>query len=277
MLEGAIVDHLDRRGKQLAIVAQDGRALCVHLGMSGRVQWYAAGERIKPADHIHARWTLNGSGGVLVFRDPRRFGGLWSFATRDDLAVRRWSAIGPDALDSSEEVITETLRSAFARSVRALKAVLLDQAVIAGIGNIYADEICHRAGIAPACPVDRLADDSAFISQLALSIRSILAEAVRAGGSTLRDYVDGNGQRGEAVSLHRVYGRGDQPCLTCGTPLERASVAQRTTTWCPACQSADRPKCRAIRPSVTFEVVHKPFPPGVEKTRTPVPVSTGKG
>lgn len=256
MLHGATIDRLDRRGKQLTIIARDGRVLCVHLGMSGRLQFYPAGQRITPADHVHARWTLADGGGVLAFRDPRRFGGLWSFATGNDLITRRWSLIGPDALESSEDVVAATLRHAFSRSVRALKAVLLDQAVIAGIGNIYADEICHRAEVPPACPVNLLADDADRIDSLARAIRQVLTEAVTAGGSTLRDYVDGDGLAGQAVSLHRVYGRGGQPCLACGTPLRRMTLAQRTTTWCPTCQPAQSARKARQQRAASFEVVH---------------------
>lgn len=241
MLEGAVIQRLMRHGKQLAIVAGDGRTLCVQLGMSGRVQHFDSSQAISPQDHIHARWLLESVNspsvtGILTFRDPRRFGGLRSFATLEDLHALQWNALGPDAMTASLETLRCTLQERLSESRRPIKSILLDQQVIAGIGNIYADEVCHRARIHPATPGGRLAGLTKSIDQLVTAIRAVLTAAIHAGGSTLRDYVDAEGRRGQGVALHQVYGRAGEPCLTCGSILEGTTISQRSTTWCPRCQ-----------------------------------------
>jgi len=128
------------------------------------------------------------------------------------------------------------LGSALAQTKRSIKSALLDQAVLAGVGNIYADEALHMAGIHPARRADGLRADE--IANLAQSIAGVLAAAIAAGGSTLRDYADANGRPGSYQTAHAVYGRAGQPCLTCGTLLASRLLAQRTTVWCPHCQPA---------------------------------------
>ncbi len=234
LLRGDVVDRLDRHGKQLAIIGRSGRVACVHLGMSGQMRWLAPGERLEPASHVHVVWSLEGNGasaGRLVFRDPRRFGGIWLAESIEHLRAERWDRIGPDGLTLSRE----QLAAALARSASPIKAALLNQKLIAGIGNIYADESLHRAGIHPARPAHDL--DGAAVARLHSALRGILREAVEQGGSSLRDYVDSAGDPGQYASWHRVYGRSGHACLTCGQPLEHAALAQRTTVFCPHCQS----------------------------------------
>lgn len=245
LLDARIVTTL-RHGKQLALVADDGRTLCIHLGMSGQLIYRPDGQAFPKQNHIHASWAVNLAGpspaeersGTLVFRDPRRFGGLWTFPTSESLREHRWKSLGPDAL----KITAARLAQAAGTSRRAIKAVLLDQAAIAGVGNIYADEALFAARIHPATRADRLS--AAQITLLAASIRTILSRAVRAGGSTLRDYVDSDGNAGTAQSLHLVYGHAGAPCTHCGTPLKASVLAQRTTVHCPKCQ----PKCQPSRP-----------------------------
>ena len=225
LLDGARVDRLERRGKRLAIVARDGRTLVVQLGMSGQLLAAAdAGE-----DHRHVAWSFAARSPLLCFRDPRRFGGLTAYP-----GVRAmhdaWDAeLGPDALSIDEDALVARLRGA-----RPVKAALLDQAVLAGVGNIYADESLHLAGIDPRTRCDRLGDGR--IACLARSVRTILARAVRTGGSTLRDYRSARGDSGGAQLLHAVYGRDGEPCLRCGTPLVGSRLAGRATVRCPGCQ-----------------------------------------
>lgn len=240
LLAGARLIELRRHGKQLAIIGDDGRVLCIHLGMTGQLRFLAGDEQLHPATHIHAEWTMTAEpGGLppgrLIFRDPRRFGGLWAGALPGTLEAK-WAALGPDGLESSMEDLTEALARGCRGSRRALKAILLDQAVIAGVGNIYADEACFSAGIDPARPGTAINRDETI--RLAEAIRATLQAALTRGGSTLRDYVDANGRSGAATLLHRVYGRGGQPCLVCGTPLPTRLLAQRTTVSCPRCQPA---------------------------------------
>jgi len=229
LLQGTRFAEPQRRGKQLALVTEAGPAVVVHLGMTGQLRWVAAGARLDDRDHVHATWRLD-DGSRLIFRDPRRFGGLWVVRTTADLD-RRWAVLGPDGFDAPIEEVRAALGRAAERSNRPAKAVLLDQGIAAGIGNIYADEALHRAGVHPCA---RLAVRDA--DAVASAVRTVLEEAVAARGSTLRDYTDGEGRSGSATLLHRVYGRGGESCLSCRRTLERAVVAQRTTVWCPGCQ-----------------------------------------
>lgn len=232
MLVGGRVATLDRRGKELAIRCKDGRVLCVHLGMSGQLVLESPDAPTLPASHRHAEWSLAGRVERLVFRDPRRFGGLVAIDDGAGLDAR-WLARGPDAFATPSRIVAATLAAQGHRHAP-IKAILLDQSVVAGVGNIYADESLFRARIRP----DRRADSLSRKewSALAAGLRRVLTLAVASGGSSLRDYRDGSGRVGSFQRLHRVYGRGGEPCPECATPLRDARVAGRTTTWCPACQ-----------------------------------------
>jgi formamidopyrimidine-DNA glycosylase len=218
LLAGSRIVELRRRGKQLALIADDRRALVIHLGMTGQV---LETPQDQPS-HTHLSWILDNDTRIL-FRDPRRFGSARYIPDVRSL----WPDLGPDALTVSAPDLTTTSR-------RSIKAFLLDQAVLAGVGNIYADESLFRAGISPRRRANRLTPTDR--SRLAAAIRHILAKAISARGSTLRDYRDGQGRQGSAQLLHRVYGRGRLPCFTCGKPLAQAVIAQRTTVYCRNCQ-----------------------------------------
>lgn len=235
LLEDAVITDVERRGKQLALIANLGsvqRALVVQLGMSGQLLHRAAGQKLPDATHVHAEWTLKrgrSEAGRLVFRDPRRFGGLRAL-TADELRARWNLELGPDAL----EVTAPELAAAAANSQRAVKALLLDQAALAGVGNIYADEALFTCRVRPGRRAATLT--AAETSRLAAAIRRTLSRAVEAGGSTLSSYVDADGQPGTFQLQHAVYGRGGEPCPSCGHKLRSATLAQRTTVWCPRCQ-----------------------------------------
>jgi formamidopyrimidine-DNA glycosylase len=228
LLDGARIVDVMRHGKRLGLVAQDGRALVIQFGMSGQlVIGKSAAE-----SHRHVTWIVRPRSGQalpMVFRDPRRFGGVVP-CTSVRAMVDAWHAeLGPDGLLLRPGELMRRLIGE-----RAVKAALLDQGVVAGVGNIYADEALHRAGIDPRTPCDRL--NAPAIERLARSIRTVLRTAVRSGGSTLRDYINGNGRPGQAQLLHAVYGRSGEPCLACGRTLRLARLAGRATVWCPACQ-----------------------------------------
>lgn len=228
LLDGARIADVMRRGKRLGLVADDGRALVIQLGMSGQLVIGDPGGR----SHRHVTWNVHARGGTvlpMVFRDPRRFGGFVPYASARDMMDAWHAELGPDGLGLRTTDLLGRLTGA-----RAVKSALLDQAVVAGVGNIYADEALHRAGIDPRTPCRRLC--AATIDRLVRSIRSVLRSAVRSGGSTLRDYVDGGGRPGQAQALHAVYGRSGQPCLTCDRPLRLVRLGGRATVWCPACQ-----------------------------------------
>ncbi|MCA9298012.1 MAG: bifunctional DNA-formamidopyrimidine glycosylase/DNA-(apurinic or apyrimidinic site) lyase, partial [Phycisphaerales bacterium] len=221
--EGRLLD-LHRLGKQLAIVTE-AQAFCVQLGMSGQM---LVGPVSEAEDHVHVRWQVE-DGRTLRFRDPRRFGGISVHATMEDLRRARWSSLGPDALGVRAPVLEARLRGR-----RALKAALLDQQVLAGVGNIYADEALFRARLDPHREASALEPEE--VRRLASSIRAVLRASIGAGGSTLRDHRSADGRPGAYQSRHRVYGRGGHPCPSCGRALEVVRIAQRTTTFCPACQ-----------------------------------------
>lgn len=228
LLAGDRVVSLHRLGKQLAILGASGRVMCVHLGMSGQLLHTQPGQ-VAPADHVHVRWTLD-DGARLHFRDPRRFGGLWLGRDLDSLRTHRWNALGPDALT----ITPKQLEAALGGSSRSLKAALLDQRALAGVGNIYADEALFRAALHPLTPCRAVTRDE--WAALARSTRAVLRDAIRRGGSTLRDYRDANGDAGGFQTRHRVYGREGLACVACETPIVRILVAQRSTCWCPSCQ-----------------------------------------
>ncbi len=234
LLSGQTLASFLRRGKQMAIVSDSGAAICLHLGMSGQLTALPPGARPAQADHTHVIWSLahpdGRPAGRILFRDPRRFGGVWTFPSLDELHTQRWCRLGPDGLEATGADIQARAGS----SARAIKAALLDQAVIAGVGNIYADESLFRAGISPFALCRDL--ETGQFEEIARHIRCVLAEAIEQGGSTIRDYRHTDDQPGAFQHRHRVYGRGGQPCVICGRALDSGSLAQRTTVWCSGCQ-----------------------------------------
>ncbi|MCX5689736.1 MAG: bifunctional DNA-formamidopyrimidine glycosylase/DNA-(apurinic or apyrimidinic site) lyase [Planctomycetota bacterium] len=228
LLEGCTISHLSRRGKQLAIITHTGPTLLIHLGMSGSMLLLPTPGEIRLHTHVHAVWTTPST--TLIFRDPRRFGGITTLAHHSQLESLAWQELGPDALTIS----TDTLEQRAVHSTRAIKSVLLDQHILAGVGNIYADESLFRARLNPHTPASTLTHDD--WQRLAAAVRIILAAAIAAKGSSLRDYVDAQGTKGAATQAHQVYGRASLPCTSCVTPLVTAQLGQRTTVWCPTCQ-----------------------------------------
>ncbi len=229
LLAAGTVTELRRRGKNLALLTDDGRVLGMHLGMSGRVTF-------TPPDaddrHAHVSWRFSSgtkTQGWMTFRDPRRFGGLTALPSAEALADH-WSELGPDGFLAAKPELVRRLQGLR----RQAKAALLDQRVIAGVGNIYADESLFRAGIHPLQPLTTLSN--AALARLVDAVQSVLSAAVHAGGSTLRDYVDANSQPGSFQELHVVYGRAGMACPECGRPLDGFQAAGRTTVACRHCQ-----------------------------------------
>ena len=223
LLGGRTVVSIDRRGKKILIRVDSGQCLCVHLGMTGRLT-------IEPGDapvrkHTHLRLDLGSA--ELRFCDPRRFGGIWWLGCDDSPA----NGLGPEPLTLRPAQLARTL----ARTRRAIKTALLDQSLIAGLGNIYADESLFLAGIHPLTPANRLTPEQ--IRGLSRAIKLTLRRAIRHGGSTLRDYVDVNGQSGRYQNRHRAYARTGLPCSRCRTPIERIVLSGRSTHFCPTCQA----------------------------------------
>jgi formamidopyrimidine-DNA glycosylase len=196
----------------------------VHLGMTGRLLVTTPDAPVAP--HTHARLTL-ASGRELRFVDPRRFGRL---ELRDLRKTAGFASPGSDPLTIEAEEFVPLFRG---RKL-AIKAALLNQTLLAGVGNIYADESLFRAGIRPRRQAGRLT--RAELERLRLALREVLEHAIRLGGSSVSDYVDANGVRGFFQLEHCVYLRTGEPCRRCQTPIQRILLAGRGTHYCPQCQ-----------------------------------------
>jgi formamidopyrimidine-DNA glycosylase len=196
--------------------------------MTGQLRYLDVGMRLHNAKHVHATWWLEPEG-RLIFRDPRRFGGLWTLRSVQDLEAR-WADLGPDALSVTAPVLKRQLGD----STRSIKSALLDQSILSGVGNIYADEALFLAGVHPARVAGDLSNKE--LGRLSHALREVLETSIASGGSTLKDYADGDGIPGRAQEKHLVYGRAGKNCTTCGTSLCKGVLAQRTTVWCPRCQ-----------------------------------------
>lgn len=217
---------IGRRGKYLLLALDGGDTLLVHLGMSGRIVLRGAGAGAAPHDHVVL--SLD-DGGELVFHDPRRFG-LMRVAGPDDLPELR--GLGPDPLD--EEWSAQRLRDLTRGRRLPIKNLLMDQRVVAGIGNIYACEMLFEAGIRPRRAARSLR--RAEVEALAAAMRSVLEEAVRLGGSSISDFRDGVGRAGHFQTRHAVYDRAGEPCGVCRTPIRRIVLGGRSSYFCPVCQ-----------------------------------------
>jgi formamidopyrimidine-DNA glycosylase len=231
-LAGARVHALSRRGKYLLFSCesanQEQGTLLVHLGMSGRL--WLVDARTAPEKHDHFDLVVD-NGRVIRLRDPRRFG-LVLWLKGDPLAHPLLSHIGPEPLtaDFDGALLYRETRSRSA----AIKLAIMDSHVVAGVGNIYANEALFRAGIDPRMPAKRVS--RARCGTLAQEIKAVLGEAINAGGSSLRDYVGSDGMAGNFQNNFLVYGRAGEPCTRCGTAIRELKQAQRATCYCPRCQ-----------------------------------------
>jgi formamidopyrimidine-DNA glycosylase len=199
--------------------------LLVHLGMSGQLRLVAAD--LPRAPHTHLVWRL-ASGQELRFVDPRRFG--WVAAVRAPATFVELAALGPDPLT---ELDAAALATALATSRAPIKAFLLDQRRVAGLGNIYVSEALHRAGVHPGTPARRARGRAAILVD---AIKAALLQGIANRGTTLRDYRDADGAAGTNAAALLVYGRGGAPCGRCGAAIKRQVDAGRSTYFCGACQ-----------------------------------------
>lgn len=237
-LTGATVTALRRRSKYLLADLSTGETLLVHLGMSGRM--LVSGVMLgtffhdHPAPEKHDHVVLHLSGGARVtFNDARRFGAMDLLATETADRHPLLATLGPEPLgnDFNETYLAARLQGRAAP----IKAALLDQHLVAGLGNIYACEVLFRAGIAPTRAAGQIADPGALVPV----IREVLAEAIAAGGSSLKDFRRTDGELGYFQKDFAVYGREGQPCRTPGCPATIARIVQsgRSTFFCPTCQA----------------------------------------
>ena len=237
-LTGARLTALSRRAKFLVAETDRGDRLVMHLGMSGRFTIHEAGKGDDmPGEFTHARLTdpkhdhvefLTDQGTRIVFNDPRRFGYMQLFTEADD----PFAALGPEPL--SETFTPELLHDRLKGKKTPLKAALLDQSIVAGLGNIYVCEALHMAKISPW----RLGMNmgAARAERLVPAIKAVLEAAIRAGGSTLRDYANADGGLGYFQHSFRVYGREGAPCPNCEKPVQRRVQSGRSTFYCSQCQ-----------------------------------------
>jgi formamidopyrimidine-DNA glycosylase len=234
LLTGRAVASIDRRAKRIVFTLDGGERFYVHLGMTGQLTVEAAGAEVRA--HTHLVIELRSDGGSerrsdegkmeLRFRDPRRFGGVfWLGAESAD------RGLGPEPLTLRVGQLGKLL----ARTRRPIKAALLDQTMIAGIGNIYADEALFAAGVHPLRVANSLTGEE--VARLNRAIKGVLRRAIRARGSTLRDFVDADNEPGGYRAKHRVYDREGETCRGCRSAvIERIVLTGRSTCFCPKCQ-----------------------------------------
>jgi formamidopyrimidine-DNA glycosylase len=243
-LPGARIVEVSRVGKFIrlellrggpAAIADQRLYLYVHLGMTGQLTLRERGYPVAP--HTHGFFALD-DGRELRYTDIRRFGRIRLVGA--SLAAGFRSLLGSEPL----EITLEEFRARFGGRRARIKALLLDQGVLRGLGNIYADESLFRARIHPARLASKLTESQ--MSALYHAVREILTAAIRFRGSSISDYVDSEGNRGEFQRLHRVYQRQGKPCVRCAAKIRRVTVAGRSSYFCPHCQAA--PRARNLRP-----------------------------
>ncbi|WP_456434565.1 DNA-formamidopyrimidine glycosylase [Thermosulfuriphilus sp.] len=223
-LVGQRIFGLERRGKIIIIHLSRGLSLLIHLKLTGRL----VHGKNQP-DHTHVIFELD-DGSRLFYADLRQFGFLDLVETSKLEEHRAIAHLGPDPF----EISLETFMAGLYQRARKIKALLLDQGFISGLGNIYTDEALFRAGVHPERSAKDLSPEEA--KRLFKSIREVLKEAISCRGSTVRDYVDGQGRAGGFQTRHCVYQRQGHPCRRCGTAIVRKTVAGRSTHFCPSCQ-----------------------------------------
>jgi formamidopyrimidine-DNA glycosylase len=245
-LAGRTVSALRRHGKYLLLELDDESRVLLHLGMTGQLFTRAARSprllgksartaldpeqqpNFKPDEHTHLCVRFVDAGAELFFRDVRKFGKVrWLSPGKSD---PRLDKLGPDALSASAERLSDKGRG----RTTPVKSLLLDQGVIAGVGNIYADEALFLARVRPTRGCHRIGRGP--YEAIALSVQLVLSRSVAAGGSTISDYVLPDGSDGSFQHEHNVYGRTGLSCNVCGTPIRRVVIATRSSHYCPRCQ-----------------------------------------
>lgn len=221
------IESLRRRGKWILADLHDGARMLLHLGMTGQLTVHPRKEKL--ADHVHLVFRFDDDR-ELRFRDVRRFGSAAYFASEDSIQSYLSERLGPEPFG----VDAEYFRAAVLASARPLKAILLDQTVLAGVGNIYADESCFRVGLHPG----RRGTSLSFgeCDALRLAIEAVLTEAVENRGSSIRDYIGGSGLKGSFQNEFAVYGRTGEECIKCKTAIAMQRFGGRSSHFCPACQ-----------------------------------------
>lgn len=233
-LVGQTIHSISRRGKYLVFHLSDC-LLISHLRMEGKYLYYPDENSLEAAmaKHTHVRYYF-ADGSQLHYHDVRKFGRIERIAT--DALDGYFSAkkLGPEPIEG--EFLLENFQEQLKTIKKAIKPVLLEQKLVVGLGNIYVDETLFRAQIHPSVLANRLSEDQVIL--LHQKIMEVLDEAIEAGGSTIRSYKNSLGEAGMFQQVLNVYGRQDEPCPRCGTPIQKIKLAQRGTHFCPSCQVA---------------------------------------
>lgn len=226
-LEGQQITGVKRRGKYLLLQCSGAVSLLVHLRMTGALIYQAEESVIQGT---RAVFTLDE--GRLIYRDIRTLGCLWLVPSEGPAGVKGYDSLGPDA--NSPACTEAYMIEKFSSSRRTIKAVLLDQTVMAGLGNIYVDEALFSAGIAPQRRCSSIS--AGEVKRLHQAIRDVLAQGLQHGGTTIRDFIGGNGKEGSNQAFLRVYGKEGTPCPQCGSLIVYVKSGGRGTRYCPHCQ-----------------------------------------
>lgn len=226
-VHGMTIKKISRRGKYLVIsLAGSDHHILIHLGMSGR--FYVLEDREEATEkHIHFLIYLD-NGRKMIFQDPRRFGGIWFLQNPEDILSR----LGKEPLE--RDFSAAYLQSVAKDRRIAIKSLILDQKIVAGIGNIYADEALFLARIKPDRSAGSLSQEE--IMRLSRAIKQVLRQGIEKRGTTFRDYRDGNNARGEFQAHLKAYGREGEACLICGSLIQRERIGGRSSHYCRSCQ-----------------------------------------
>ena len=232
-IEGQTITAVTRRAKYLLLAVADGSTILIHLGMSGSLRVVEPGADWKKHDHLGI--TL-GNGHELRFHDPRRFGLVLHLRGQQPLDHPLLCHLGPEPLE--DDFTPQHLKVACATRATPIKLTIMDNRVVVGVGNIYASEALFQAGIHPLTPSKSLTLPR--LRKLAEAIRSVLTDAIHAGGTTLRDFLHTDGSPGYFKQRLFVYDRAGQPCRRCQALIRHTVLGQRATYWCPRCQRKAR-------------------------------------
>ena len=228
LLKNQILLDLSRRGKYILAKFTSG-TLIIHLGMSGRLCIVSIGNELNKHDHVDIHFMKKNL--IIRYRDPRRFGSiLW---TENDPYIHKLiKNLGPEPLN--KEFDAKYLFSRLRNKQQCIKNAIMDSHVVVGVGNIYASEVLHYAGIRP----NRISKKISMkeVVNLVKSIKKVIKEAIKKGGSTMNDFFDVNGENGYFQNEHKVYGRENQPCFQCQLPIIQLKLGQRSSFFCKKCQ-----------------------------------------
>ena len=230
---GRTVTALGRRGKYLMATLDGDDILCLHLRMTGRLHWRGGPLAEGEERFLRALFTLD-DGATITFGDQRRFGRAWLIPAGTDQGAYWHGRVGPEPLDDA--FTAERLGTLLRGRRVGIKAALLNQALLAGVGNMYADEALFQARVHPERAAGELTRDE--VRRLHRAVRDRLRVAIEAGGASIDSYRDGLGNKGQMQELLRVHLHRGEPCPRCGTTILKGVVAQRGTYWCPSCQVA---------------------------------------